>query len=500
MIILGDGDYTCRAFFPRSLSAVHVETLMRIILQSFVGPLENPPELKRENENEYVAKKAMKLAENSVVAKDGRKKSLLGDWIAQDLCFYTTKKDLKTGKLKPFLFPYTTQVGGLKWKAGRGQEGYDKVFYELMRAARKTRSLAHNEVLENFIRTFDAEGGGVASDLLRRALREVGNKSLEDPEFYEDRILCRPHARLFQQDIGLLTAWKLPRGDQVELLKRLISFHFCAYLVRMAKAADWTMQAVALKLDSPEAYASLEMPCVACRAAYENEASEFENRAAICKFHPRFSVGGEPSQEWHEVLARYHRNVALINLSLRAANLPNRSGARPEDIFNLLRKLSRGTSIAQKIVEECKNQGDKGLHGPRKALEQVLDEKFNSKHPPKGHAWDFFNRFAPSKEAGFMERKRRGRMKAKIAPDLMNAWAHIFCGHRWRDQKSPLFVEFVDFLNARGIKFVGEGIEHAEETLRSMGLLRQYADMGIARVLEPIFPMLNPLDRENESS
>ena len=106
MISLGDGDYTCRAFFPRSLSAVHVETLMRIILQSFVEPIPDPNKSEEKRwENKYVARRAMKFAENSKVARDGRKKALLRDWIAQDICFYTTKKDLKTGELMPFLLP-----------------------------------------------------------------------------------------------------------------------------------------------------------------------------------------------------------------------------------------------------------------------------------------------------------------------------------------------------------------------------------------------------------
>ena len=139
MISLTDGDYTCRAFFPRSLSAVHVETLMRIILQSFVRPLSNPPTERWENK--YVARRAMRLAENTKVAKDGRKKALLRDWIAQDMCFYTTKKDDDTGERLPFLLPYVIHVGGLRWKTGKGQEGYDKVFELLARAGRKTSGL-----------------------------------------------------------------------------------------------------------------------------------------------------------------------------------------------------------------------------------------------------------------------------------------------------------------------------------------------------------------------
>ena len=220
MITLSEGDYTCRAFFPRSLSAVHVETLMRIILQSFVEPLEDPPEERWENK--YVARRAMKFAENTKVKNDGGKKALLSDWIAQDVCFNTKKKE--EGKHIPFLLPYVAQVGGLRWKAGKGQEGYDKVFQLLVRAGRKMTGLGHNEILERFIKIFDSEGGGVASDLLKKVLREVKLKSsiFEEPERYTDTVLCKPHAYLLQQDIELLSEWKLPRAFQIGLLKTAV--------------------------------------------------------------------------------------------------------------------------------------------------------------------------------------------------------------------------------------------------------------------------------------
>jgi hypothetical protein len=268
----------------------------------------------------------------------------------------------------------------------------------------------------------------------------------------------------------------------------------------MAKAADWTAQTIASKLDSPQAYASVKIPCISCHETQKVSSSDLYHFAARCQFHPCFSVGSNPSQEWHEVLARYHRNAAFINLTLRLAGLPDRSDAKPEDVLKLLSQLSKDNSLSQKLLETCEKDNEEKTIYPSRILENILDEAFSKRGPPKGHAWDFFNRFAPSKEAGFMSRHHRGRMKTNISENLINSWAHIFCAQRKNILKSSLFLEFIDFLKARGIIFVSNGLQKTEDMLRSMGLLRQYADMGVARMIEPIFTHLKAPDNKNEIS
>jgi len=491
MMEIGELDYTCRAFFPRSISAVHPETLMRIVLQSFV--VASDAVLAEKPETEIVVDLAFqKLADGSTVSSSSSKKELLQRWVEQDLCFRTKKKNPNTNELTPHLLPYVLKVGSFKWK---GQEPYDKILIELARGGRTAEGDDLNKTLKTLIRTFSDPYGDVGADLLNSSLGEIETKEFDKLEHFQDNILCKPHARLFQIDIELLPKWSIPRAQQIDLLKRLISFHMCAYLVRMSKAASWVSQSISARLMAPDAYRGETMPCSDCGQRYGSNPNEVNELALHCIFQPFFAVGGEASQEWHEVLVRYHRNVAHINLALRVAGLAHGSDATPESVFELLKRLVSDRSVRDKILENSKEDED-----PARFLRSIVDERFDGERPPKGHAWDFFRRFAPSREAGFATQPRNGRMRIIPPPQLLNAWGHIFYAAREEIGRAPIFLEFLDFLRSRGFILVGRGLKEIETCLRAQGLLREYADMGVARVLESVFPAAIPIGGPDEGS
>jgi hypothetical protein len=382
-------------------------------------------------------------------------------------------------------------VGGLRWKSGKGQEAYDRVVDAL---ARGGRAEAHMDVelgRKRFFELFAVGGEDVGADLVEQALPkvEVEPHTFDAPARFTDVTFCKPHARLFQDDIYFLSKWDIPRGQRIELLKRVLVYHLCAYFIRMAKLADWTAVALLNKLDSPQAYASEQVACGSCREAYRSDPASATELASNCRFHPGFAVGGRRSQEWHEVLARYHVNVAVVNLILRTAGMHDRRRTLPDDVLTVLGIASRGGDLAERVRNACADGPVCGHAAPSGCIEASLNRRFSAKGPPKGHAWDFFRRNATSAEVGFMFRIHRDGTYATLSPQLLNAWGHIYCTPQRPGPRGAYFVQFQSFLRARGVLFQGDGLVTTEAQLGSLGLLRQYADMGVARRLEPVFPL-----------
>jgi hypothetical protein len=459
--------------------------MLRLILESFmVAAAPVDPDA----EPEFLVEKAMeKLAGESAVRLDEQKRRLLLDWVKQDLCFSTRKKKEGSDELVRFLLPHTAAVGGLKWKAGKGQEAYAKIVDALARGGRTEANLPIELGRKRFFELFTTGAGDVGADMVEDALKQ-GTKEkkgqFDAPPHFDDYVFCKPHARLFQDDIYLLSKWDVPRGQRVELLKRVLVFHLCAYFVRMAKLADWVVASLLNKLDSPQAYASEQLACRGCLSAYKRDHARAPDLAAACRFHPGFALGGARSQEWHEVLARYHVNVATVNLLLRVADKHSGSAAHPSDVLALLDMVSRDRLVSERVRNGCPD-GAQCHHGssPSGCLETVI-----GKLSPKGHAWDFFRRYASSSEAGFMSRPYRDGLFVTLSPELLSAWGHIYWMAQYLESRPAYFMHFQDFLRARGVYFSGDGLGRAESMLRSLGLLKQYADMGVARRLEPVFP------------
>jgi len=289
---------------------------------------------------------------------------------------------------------------------------------------------------------------------------------------YSDEILCWAQCRLFQDDVCSLLQWEMPRRLQLSLLTRLLLFHMCTHLLKMALLADDLGQKMRAYISTPEAHRGQTFECVRCVDKDAGSSEDAANACRCCPYHPRFPIVRDArSQRWFNALVRYHENVAALLLLRSELDLGRELGR--QDILNYLSDLH-----SQRIAE--------------RPLELLLDEmeEYHAEHPPRSHAWDFFRRFAClQQETCFATQPRRGAFGIRLPRDLALSFSHAYIFARKESGKPPFFTDFLRYIEARGFMTEGAHTRQLEGDLRATGLMQDYADMGAARTLKHSLPL-----------
>ena len=457
------GCYTSKALLPGSISSVHPDSLFNIFLQGYIEKNKQ-----KDDEVNYLLRKVrQKCSANSIVREDISKRNLLKTWVEQDLCFSTKKEELH-------ILPLCLTVSSLfPWK---NQEPYHKILFGLLRAGRRLANIDIDLPLQLIYKSFKEGADDPESSIIMSGLGQSIESEWRrnDNQNYKDNVLCLPHCRVLQEDIENVFQWEVSRVLKLDFLKRLLLYHFCTLLLRMSFLIDDIAQTARNIATCYDAYSSKEIQCKECLKKYQLNSDSYGELTKACKYHPQYIIG-EKSQKWFSALARYHTNIAsvkTVNFIIDQRNKVNKNLNSVDDVLDFISLLKDNRAKHEEIKD--------GFN---------LLDKYFEETPPKSQAWEFFKRYASTeKHTSFVSRHIRGSFSVIPSKQLITIWAHIFISISEQRENSPLLVDFVTFLNERGIRYEGNVLGGLENELRLLGILKDYADMGRARELEPILP------------
>ena len=212
-----------KLFFHRSVSGESTDSILCSILKVAVSEEKQKGSQKLET---FDMRKEKGFLKNLSPVMNN---NTISEWVKNEFTY-------ETGREKTLLWPYHASA------YLRTSEAYDAIFEAFMRAGRAGDS--SEDILRSFINYFKESKD--VDDLNTKLYID-----LSEPKFINDEgtpkgltrnkysvsVLCKPHARLFQNDVETILSLKASRRELLDMLISVISYHFCAYIVRMGFAA-----------------------------------------------------------------------------------------------------------------------------------------------------------------------------------------------------------------------------------------------------------------------
>ena len=443
---MADSEYQNKAFWPISVSQEAPESILCSILK--VASSKDRSELKKRlfwDKRNNGALYLLKIYEDDPA---------INEWVSKNFTYKT--------KENQYLLPIHASA------AFTAKEPYDTLFEQLMRAGRPEDRAT--EILAKFIEYFksidniDDINTKLYIDLSKEEfLKDEGTPKGLKPDQYKHFILCQPHARLFQNDISSLLDREIPRRELLELVFSIVSFHLCAYLVRMSLCVAKQDQALRTysmaenqRIYGHKCYSCLKKYNNACSLLEENELNDYLLDPENCMFNRLFEIG---------------------------------NNAQANYVFNCIKQFSKRMFLFNKLNKEIlysnadpfETMGEnyyRKIEGKKDIIDEI--EKSMEKTSSWDHPIGFFRNLVNNFDYGINNRTKQIKESYSfcLSDSLLKGFVSNCCYNEGADE---VFVDkFLEFLWRRGISFLGDEKDNLMEQLKQQDLLTILEDAGAA--------------------
>ncbi len=439
--------YQNEIFFPKAVSGENPHTILCSILKLAVSDAKQKSHHKLES---YETKRKQGFLEYLERFLDD---TALSEWVWKEFTYETRGRYRKR-----LVMPYHSSAHLLT------SESYDIIFESLMRAGRSDHD--SDTVLKKFINYFRETAR--IDDIVTKLYVDLSESKFIDDEGrprgltrkkYSYFILCQPHARLFQNDVEVILNLQIPRRELLDMLISVISYHLCAYIIRMGLVALEHEHFIRKYSKGHRLQSLMPHKCYKCHIKYRYDSDIFSEKYLNlylldrnnCGFNDLFFIGNEEHVNIiKEALYHFPKRMFLFNALISIDELKV-----VERIDFLSKEFYRNISGKSKIISE-------------------IDRRNTATRAWK-HTFEFFQSLINRFDYGMnnIRKTKRTEFQFRISDSLLKSLVAVCC---FQNRSEEVFLDnFFEFMRRRGIDFVAQ---------HKVDLIQQMEDEGLATILE----------------